>query len=98
MQASLFSRGQNKVHGPFRAIFIFSLFVIFITTLSRIALGLWQADRVAAVDGWSHLLMQGLRVDIATLCWLWGIAALGTALFLVIMPLGVYGSLFYACG
>ncbi|GIU01748.1 LTA synthase family protein [Shewanella morhuae] len=81
MQASLFSRGQKKAHGPFRAIFIFSLLVIFITTLSRLALGLWQADRVTAVDGWSHLLIQGLRVDIATLCWLWGIAALGTTLF-----------------
>ncbi|MGL4937391.1 LTA synthase family protein, partial [Shewanella sp.] len=81
MQSGLSPRGQNNDHGPFRAIFIFSLLVLFIVTASRIALGLWQADRVAAVEGWSHLLIQGLRVDIATLCWLWGIAALGTALF-----------------
>ncbi|WP_413472954.1 LTA synthase family protein [Shewanella baltica] len=81
MQSGLSPRGHNNAHGPFRAIFIFSLLVLFIATASRIALGLWQADRVAAVDGWSHLLIQGLRVDIATLCWLWGIAALGTALF-----------------
>ncbi|MGL5027270.1 MAG: LTA synthase family protein, partial [Shewanella oncorhynchi] len=81
MQSGLSPRGRKNAHGPFRAIFIFSLLVLFIVTVSRIALGLWQADRVAAVDGWSHLLIQGLRVDIATLCWLWAIAALGTALF-----------------
>lgn len=67
--------------GPFRAIFIFCLLALLIVTASRLGLGVWQADRVAAVDGWPHLLIQGLRVDIATLCWLWGIAALGTALF-----------------
>ncbi|MCZ4338192.1 LTA synthase family protein [Shewanella colwelliana] len=67
--------------GPFRAIVYFGLIAFAITTLSRIGLGVWQADRVAAVDGWSHLLIQGLRVDFATLCWLWGVAALGTAIF-----------------
>lgn len=67
--------------GPFRSILYFGLIAIVVTTLSRIGLGLWQADRVAAVDGWSHLLIQGLRVDFATLCWLWGVAALGTAIF-----------------
>lgn len=67
--------------GPFRAILYFGLMTLVITTLSRIGLGIWQADRVAAVDGWSHLLIQGLRVDFATLCWLWGVAALGSAIF-----------------
>ncbi|WP_428613280.1 LTA synthase family protein [Shewanella sp.] len=67
--------------GPFGAIIYFGLIALAITTLSRIGLGIWQADRVAAVDGWSHLLLQGLRVDFATLCWLWGIAALGTTIF-----------------
>ncbi|SQH74717.1 protein of unknown function [Shewanella benthica] len=54
---------------------------LIIVTLSRIGLGFWQIECVSAVDGWSHLLLQGLRVDLATLCWLWGIAALGTAIF-----------------
>ena len=67
--------------GPFRSIVIFCLIALIIVTLSRIGLGLWQIERVSAVDGWSHLLLQGLRVDLATLCWLWGIAALGTAIF-----------------
>ncbi|WP_324617102.1 hypothetical protein [Shewanella psychropiezotolerans] len=67
--------------GPFRSILSFCLIALIIVTLSRIGLGLWQIERVSAVDGWSHLLLQGLRVDLATLCWLWGIAALGTAIF-----------------
>lgn len=71
---------RSTTAGPFRAILYFGLIALIITTLSRIGLGLWQAERVAAVEGWSHLLIQGLRVDIATLCWLWGVAALGTAL------------------
>lgn len=67
--------------GPFRSILCFCLIALVLVTFSRIGLGIWQIDRVTAVDGWSHLLLQGLRVDVATLCWLWGIAALGTALF-----------------
>ncbi|MGL4515542.1 MAG: LTA synthase family protein [Shewanella sp.] len=76
---SIFRR--PPAYGPFRAIIIFCLLILLIATASRIGLGLWQGERVAAVDGWPHLLLQGLRVDIATLCWLFGIATLGTALF-----------------
>ena len=67
--------------GPFRSILTFCFISLLFLTLSRIGLGIWQAERVAAVDGWSHLLIQGLRVDFASLCWLWGVAALGTAIF-----------------
>ena len=81
MQSGLSAGGRKGAHGPFRVILIFSLLVLAIATASRIGLGLWQGERVAAVDGWSHLLLQGIRVDIATLCWLWGVAALGTAIF-----------------
>ncbi len=70
-----------SILGPFRSILCFCLIALLIVTLSRIGLGFWQFDRVVAVGGWSHLIIQGLRVDLATLCWLWGIAALGTAIF-----------------
>lgn len=80
MHSGFNTRGRAHARGPFHALFVFCLFVLLIVTASRIGLGLWQDERVAAVDGWSHLLIQGLRIDIATLCWLWGIAALGTAL------------------
>ncbi|QYJ78711.1 LTA synthase family protein [Shewanella acanthi] len=74
-------RGRQSAFGPFRVILIFSLLALAVSMLSRLGLGLWQVERVAAVNGWPHLILQGLRVDIATLCWLWGIAALGTAVF-----------------
>ncbi|MCL1126940.1 LTA synthase family protein [Shewanella surugensis] len=67
--------------GPFRSILIFCLVALAIMMLSRFGLGIWQADRVTDAGGWSNLLFQGLRVDVATLCWLWGIAALGTVIF-----------------
>jgi phosphoglycerol transferase MdoB-like AlkP superfamily enzyme len=71
-----------KAHqGAFKAIIIFSLLSLLVMTLSRIGLSLWQFDRVNDADGWVHIFVQGLRVDIASLCWLFGIAALGTALF-----------------
>ncbi len=43
-----------------------------LSPISRLALGLWQLERVDAVAGWQEMLLQGLRVDFATLCWLWG--------------------------
>ncbi len=52
-----------------------ALLALLLLFASRLGLALWQAPRVSAVDGWMHLLVQGLRVDVATLCWLWGLAA-----------------------
>lgn len=41
---------SHKKHGPMRAIVYFGLIALAITMLSRIGLGIWQADRVAAVE------------------------------------------------
>ncbi len=46
----------------------FSLYMIVFLTLSRLMLALWLFERVEAVNGWYPILLQGLRVDIATLC------------------------------
>lgn len=45
-------------------------------SLSRLGLALWQSDRVSAVDGWGQLFLQGVRIDVAYLCWLLGLPAL----------------------
>lgn len=66
--------------GPFWPIAIFSVIALVSLSASRIALGLWQQERVDAVAGWSQMLLQGLRVDFATLCWLWGVPAVFTLL------------------
>lgn len=52
-----------------------------VLTASRMGLSVWQASRVSAVDGWWPILLQGFRVDLSTLCWLWGIPLLLTVLF-----------------
>lgn len=46
-----------------------------ILSLSRIGLSVWQSEAVSAADGWSRVLLQGVRVDIATLCMFFGLAA-----------------------
>ncbi len=74
-------RFREPPQSPWRALGIFALLALAALMISRIGLGLWQAERVDAAGGWQHLLVQGLRVDIATLCWLWGGAALGTVIF-----------------
>ncbi|BFU60017.1 MULTISPECIES: LTA synthase family protein [Rodentibacter] len=66
---------------PLFPIFIFVLLNLFIFSLSRLGLSLWQAERVSAVNGWGELFLQGIRIDIVALCYLFGIPALFTALF-----------------
>lgn len=75
------SRPNTEVSTGLRAILWFGVTALIVLLLSRAGLAIWQFERVQAADNWSHLLLQGLRIDIATLCWLWGIAALGTVLF-----------------
>lgn len=64
---------------PVLFFFAVNLSVLFI---SRLGLALWQSERVSAVEGWGQLFLQGLRIDVSALCWLFGIPALFTALFL----------------
>ncbi|OOF58153.1 LTA synthase family protein [Rodentibacter myodis] len=66
---------------PLFPIFIFVLINLFVFSLSRVGLALWQADRISAVNGWQTLFLQGLRIDIVSLCYLFGIPALFTVLF-----------------
>ncbi|MFB2832273.1 LTA synthase family protein [Aeromonas jandaei] len=66
--------------GPFWPFSVFCALALGSLTLSRIALGLWQLERVDAVAGWQEMLLQGIRVDFATLCWLWGVPAMFTLL------------------
>jgi len=56
--------------GPFWPIAIFSVIALITLSASRAGLGLWQQERVDAVAGWSQLLLQGIRVDLATLLYI----------------------------
>lgn len=59
----------------------FSLVILALLTSGRLLLMLWQWDRVSETQGWLTIILQGVRVDIATLSWLLGVAALGSCLF-----------------
>lgn len=61
---------------PLFPIFVFVGINLLVFSLSRLGLSLWQAERVAAVDGWLPLFLQGLRIDVVSLCYLFGVPAL----------------------
>lgn len=68
-------------HSPARALvrllpFAYVLLAgLVLSSLSRLALAGWHADAVTAAQGWKRVVVQGVRVDIATLCLLLGLPA-----------------------
>ncbi|MBE3670319.1 hypothetical protein BOO25_15450 [Vibrio navarrensis] len=76
--------------GPLHPILAFSAVALGILSTSRLLLAVWQADRVSAAEGWLNLIVQGIRVDIATLSWLFILPALLAALFPV---QGIFGKI-----
>ena len=57
-------------------VFVFIGLNLIFLSLSRLGLGVWQYERVTAVQGWLPLILQGIRIDISTLCWLFGLPTL----------------------
>jgi phosphoglycerol transferase MdoB-like AlkP superfamily enzyme len=66
---------KNKL-GPLYPIFIVSLAILFVFTLSRLGISIWQADRVSDANGWWRIFASGLRVDIASICYLFVLPSL----------------------
>lgn len=62
-------------------IFIFIVLNLAVFTSSRLGLAVWQAERIDAVNGWFSLFLQGLRIDVVSLCYLFGVPALLSILF-----------------
>ncbi|SDG81557.1 Phosphoglycerol transferase MdoB [Vibrio xiamenensis] len=56
--------------GPLYPIAMASIAVVLIFTLSRIALSLWQAERIDSFSSWFSIFASGLRIDIASICFL----------------------------
>lgn len=71
----------SKKRFIFYPIFIFIVVNLLIFTLSRIGLSIWHAERISAVNGWAELFLQGLRIDIVAICYIFGPSALLTILF-----------------
>ncbi len=68
--------------GPLYPVFAVCVLNLAILSLSRIGLALWQFDRVSATDGWLVLLVQGVRVDFASMGWILLVPAVLSALLL----------------
>ncbi|SMB85951.1 Phosphoglycerol transferase MdoB [Pasteurella testudinis DSM 23072] len=72
----------KKYSGSLYPVLCFTLVNLFILSLSRFGLAFWQQERVGAVHGWLPLFVQGIRIDIVSLCWLFGIFALFSVLLI----------------
>lgn len=59
-----------------RPVAVFFLIGLVLLGVSRLGLACWHAQAVTAVHGWAPVMLQGVRVDVATLCLLYGIAGL----------------------
>ncbi|HGO5854486.1 TPA: LTA synthase family protein [Mannheimia haemolytica] len=69
-------RQYSQKHTVLFPILLFIGINLLILSLTRIGFGVWQSERVSAVDGWIPLILQGIRIDISALCWLFGLPAL----------------------
>jgi len=67
---------MNNVLIRFKPILIFFLLGLFILSLSRLGLALYFHQEISAVNGWLTVFIQGIRVDIASLCLLLALPAL----------------------
>ncbi|HDR1055179.1 TPA: LTA synthase family protein [Pasteurella multocida] len=76
----MYSNSEKNHRTLLFPIFFFVFVNLIVFTLSRLGLSLWQAERVSAVNGWVELFVQGLRIDIVSLCYLFGVPALFTVL------------------
>ncbi|OOF59167.1 LTA synthase family protein [Rodentibacter genomosp. 2] len=72
---------MKNTRSPLFPIVVFVVINLIIFSLSRLGLSLWQMERVTAVQGWRELFLQGLRIDVVALCYLFGVPALFTVLF-----------------
>ncbi|EKO3488559.1 LTA synthase family protein [Vibrio fluvialis] len=71
----------KPIFGPIYPIVCATIVLIIIFTLSRLGLAVWHFDRVSDAGGWGTIFLSGLRVDIASICYLLILPALLSSLF-----------------
>ncbi len=74
--------------GPLWPFLCFLLLSLVLLSVSRLGLMLWYHTKVTAAQGWGIMLLQGMRVDLATASWLLGIPAALTLLLGGSTPIG----------
>lgn len=63
-----------------RPVLVCALLGLLLVTASRVGLSLWHGQQVRAADGWTTILLSGLRIDLATLGLLFGLPAVAALL------------------
>ena len=62
----------SKVFAPVRPVLWFFTIGLLLLSLARLGLSAWKFDAVSQAHGWVPVLLQGVRVDVATMCLLFG--------------------------
>ncbi|MDO7083677.1 LTA synthase family protein [Pseudocolwellia sp. AS88] len=66
----------NQLLGPLVVILHFYVYALILLSTVRLALIVWQAERTLAEDSWPQILLNGLRIDISVLSYLFIIPVL----------------------
>ena len=89
----------SRLLAPLRPVIWFSIAALLVLSASRLGLALWKVDDVSQANGWATVLLQGVRVDVATLCLLFGLPAVVLLLIPANRVLHVVASLWLStCG
>lgn len=72
---------RNLNRKPLAIYAYYFLAMLLLLSISRLALSVWLYQRVNVENAWAQVVLQGLRIDIATLCLLLIIPILYTILF-----------------
>ncbi|WP_039981010.1 LTA synthase family protein [Vibrio sagamiensis] len=88
---------QKITFGPLRPIVLFSAFALLFLSVSRILLSIWLSDRIETFDNLVYIFIQGIRVDIATICWLFILPGLLSSLLPVSGQIGQFWKIILRC-
>ncbi|PNQ59586.1 hypothetical protein C1141_12450, partial [Vibrio agarivorans] len=78
-------------------IVLFSAFALLFLSVSRILLSIWLSDRIETFDNLVYIFIQGIRVDIATICWLFILPGLLSSLLPVSGQIGQFWKIILRC-
>lgn len=67
--------------GPLYPIICASFLLMIILMVSRLGLSVWHIERIDGFQSWRNILISGLRIDVASICYLFILPALLSALF-----------------
>ena len=81
---------QKITFGPLRPIVLFSTFALLFLSVSRVLLSIWLSERIENIENFIYIFIQGIRVDIATICWLFILPGLLSALLPVSGKIGQF--------